>query len=88
MGKSESVSQAVPSGEELVRRAEAMIPMLRAKAEATEKARRISDETIAAFREAGFFKVLQPKRWGGYEMHPSVNYRILMELARGCPSSA
>ena len=88
MGKSESISQLIPSGDELVRRAEAMIPMLRAKAEETEKARRVSDETIQAFRDAGFFKVLQPKRWGGYEMHPSVNYRILMELGRGCPSSA
>ncbi|HEY8332122.1 MAG TPA: acyl-CoA dehydrogenase family protein [Pseudomonas sp.] len=78
----------IPSEAEIVARAEAMIPWLREKADATEKARMVSRETIQAFQEAGFFKILQPKRWGGYEMHPNVLNKVLMELARGCPSSA
>lgn len=65
-----------------------MIPMLRERAEATEQARMVPKETIQAFQEAGFFKILQPKRWGGYEMNPNVLNKVLMELARGCPSSA
>jgi 3-hydroxy-9,10-secoandrosta-1,3,5(10)-triene-9,17-dione monooxygenase len=32
--------------------------------------------------------VLQPKRYGGYEMDPEVFYRIQMALAEGCMSSA
>ena len=89
MGKMETVDHAViPTADEIVARAEAMIPWLREKAEATEKARVVSKETIQAFQEAGFFKITQPRRWGGYEMHPNVLYRVLMELARGCPSSA
>ena len=78
----------IPSEEEIVARAEALIPWLRERADACEKARMVSPETIQKFQEAGFFKILQPKRWGGYEMHPNVLNKVLMELARGCPSSA
>jgi 3-hydroxy-9,10-secoandrosta-1,3,5(10)-triene-9,17-dione monooxygenase len=33
--------------------------------------------------EGGFFRVLQPARWGGYEMRPETFYDIEIELARG-----
>ncbi|MGB1090848.1 MAG: acyl-CoA dehydrogenase [Oceanobacter sp.] len=78
----------IPSEEEIVARAEAMIPWLRERAEQTEKDRMVSPETIQAFTEAGFFRILQPKRWGGYEMSPNVLNKVLIQLARGCPSSA
>lgn len=81
-------SVAIPTEDELVARANGMIPWLRAKADAVEKARMVPRETIQAFQEAGFFRILQPRRWGGYEMHPNVLNKVLMELARGCPSSA
>lgn len=77
----------IPSEEELVARAEAMIPWLREKADSVEKNRMVPVDTIEAFKEAGFFKILQPKRWGGYEMHPNVFYKVLEQLGRGCPSS-
>lgn len=82
------LNHQVPTEAELVARAEAMIPWLREKADAVEKARMVPHETIQAFKDAGFFKILQPKRWGGYEMSPNVLNKVLMELARGCPSSA
>lgn len=89
MGKMETFdSTVVPTADEIVARAAAMVPWLREKAEATEKARMVPKETIQAFQEAGFFKITQPRQWGGYEMHPNVLNRVLMELARGCPSSA
>lgn len=83
-----NITATIPSEDELVERANAMIPWLRERAEACEKARMVSPETMQAFQEAGFFRILQPKRWGGYEMHPNALNRVLMELARGCPSSA
>jgi len=79
---------AIATEAEIVARANAMIPWLREKADAVEKARMVPVETIQAFKDAGFFKILQPKRWGGYEMNPNVLNKVLMELARGCPSSA
>jgi 3-hydroxy-9,10-secoandrosta-1,3,5(10)-triene-9,17-dione monooxygenase len=74
--------------EELVKRATDMIPMLREQAASVEENRSVPKATIEAFRKAGFFKILQPPRWGGYGMGPEVLYRVLMELGRGCPSSA
>ncbi|MDN0076400.1 acyl-CoA dehydrogenase family protein [Crenobacter sp. SG2303] len=78
----------IPTESELIARAQAMIPWLREKADAVEKARTVPNDTIQAFKDAGFFKILQPKCWGGYEMNPNVLNKVLMELARGCPSSA
>jgi 3-hydroxy-9,10-secoandrosta-1,3,5(10)-triene-9,17-dione monooxygenase len=78
---------AAPSANILVARARAMIPRLKARAAAAEAARKIPDETIAEMQEAGFFRVLQPKRWGGYEMDPQVFYDIQLALAEGCMST-
>ena len=39
-------------------------------------------------QQAGFFRVLQPKRWGGYEMELNVFYDIELTLAEGDMSTA
>jgi 3-hydroxy-9,10-secoandrosta-1,3,5(10)-triene-9,17-dione monooxygenase len=82
------ITPVIPSADEIVARARDLIPTLRARAAACEKARHVLPETIQDFKGAGFFRILQPKRFGGYEMSPNVLNRVLMELARGCPSSA
>lgn len=79
---------SIPSAEELVARARAMIPVLKERAKACTAARNVPAETVADMQAAGFFKVLQPKRWGGYEMNPNVYFDILRTLAEGCMSSA
>lgn len=81
-------AEPAPSVTELVRRAHEMLPWLRDGAAAVEKARVVPAATIEAFRQAGFFKILQPKRWGGWEMSPEAFYEVVMELGRGCGSSA
>ena len=43
---------------------EALLPRLRERAAATEEARRVPDETIEDFRQAGFFRLFQPARYG------------------------
>jgi 3-hydroxy-9,10-secoandrosta-1,3,5(10)-triene-9,17-dione monooxygenase len=73
---------------ELIGRAQALAPVLAQRAEAAQAAGRIPDETIADMQAAGFFKVLQPKRYGGYELEPQVFFEIQMALARGCMSTA
>ena len=55
----------MPSADELVERARALLPMLKEKAASVEQNRMVSPETIKAFVDAGFFKILQPARWGG-----------------------
>ena len=80
-------SAGMPSGEELIERARAMIPTLKARAAQATAQRRIPDETIAEMQAAGFFRILQPKRWGGYEMHPNVFFEVQKLLAEGCMST-
>src|SRR5262249_4982440 len=61
---------------------------LKPHAQRTEEARRVSDEATALFREAGFFRLMQPAQFGGYEFGFSAFVDIISELGRGCPSSA
>jgi 3-hydroxy-9,10-secoandrosta-1,3,5(10)-triene-9,17-dione monooxygenase len=79
---------SIPTPEQLVERARAMIPTLRSRAKACTAARNVPAESVAEMQEAGFFRVLQPKRWGGYEMNPNVYFDILKTLAEGCMSTA
>lgn len=72
----------------LVERAKAMIPFLAELAPRAEADRKVPEETIAKMHEAGFFRVLQPKRWGGFEMDPQVFFDVQMTLAEGCMSTA
>jgi 3-hydroxy-9,10-secoandrosta-1,3,5(10)-triene-9,17-dione monooxygenase len=74
--------------ETLLERARAMVPVLAERAQACEELRRLPDETLAEFVDAGFYRILQPARYGGYELSPAVLYEVVIELARGCPSSA
>lgn len=80
-------AMSIPSREELLARARALIPRLRARAAAAEAARRIPDETIADMQEAGFFRILQPKRWGGFEMDPQAFFDVQMAVSEGCMST-
>ena len=86
--KSAKRDVAVPTPDELVARAAAMVPALRARADEIEAARQVPDDVVEMFREAGFFRILQPKKFGGYEMNPIVFMRVLGELGRGCCASA
>ncbi|MBS0254421.1 MAG: flavin-dependent monooxygenase [Proteobacteria bacterium] len=72
----------------LVERASAMVPTLRARAAECDAGCKVPAATIADFQAAGFFKILQPKRFGGYELDPQVFYAVQMKLAEGCMSSA
>jgi len=78
----------VPTADELVARAEALVPVLKARAVQCEAENRIPVDTIRDFQEAGFFKILQPARYGGYELDPEAFYAVQMKVAEGCMSSA
>jgi len=84
----ERPAMAIPDAATLVARAEAMIPVLRERAAKGEADRKIPDETIADFKKAGFFDILKPKRWGGFEMDPNVFFKVQIAVAEGCMSSA
>ena len=68
-------------------RVRALLPRLRERAPQAERLRRLPDETFADFQQAGLFRALQPKRYGGYELDPSVFYQAVVEVGTVCGSS-
>jgi len=68
--------------EALLQKARALAPKLRERADATGKARRIPDETIRDFWDAGLWYLLKPKKFGGPELRPDVALSVANELAR------
>lgn len=77
-----------PEATRLIEEAEKLVPNLLERAQATDEAGKVPDETVKEMTAAGLFRVLQPKRWGGYELDPRVFYIIQMTLAQGCMSTA
>lgn len=74
--------------EELIARAQALIPLVRDSADEAERRRMVAPEVMAAFREAEFYRVLQPERFGGFEYDFSMIIRIALEIGQGCASTA
>lgn len=81
-------ASAVVSPATLLERARALVPLLAERAAETENKRRVSDEVIEAMREADLYRVLQPKRYGGFEQDFGTVVDITCELGRGCASTA
>ncbi len=77
-----------PTRDELVARAASLVPVLRARAEATERDRRIPDQTIEDIRAAGLWRILRPPRYGGIETDFGIMVDIVAEFARGCASTS
>jgi 3-hydroxy-9,10-secoandrosta-1,3,5(10)-triene-9,17-dione monooxygenase len=82
------IAIVAPEPTEIVARARAMIPALAQRSLEGRRQRQIPDETIADMQHAGFFRVLQSKRWGGYEMELNTFYEIQLALAEGDMSTA
>jgi alkylation response protein AidB-like acyl-CoA dehydrogenase len=85
------VADALPQAgiaQQLIARAEALVPALRARTEKAEAERRLPDETVADFSDAGLLKICVPARFGGYEQPWDVLCRVSRALARGCGSQA
>ena len=88
MNASATSQNNIPTPEELYKRARELKPILSQRAEKAAELRRLPDETIKDFKELGFFKIVQPKRWGGYEMDPIVFYKVIGILGEACMTSA
>lgn len=75
------------TSEIMVQRAIDMIPTLRARATDTEQSRTLSRETIEEFMQAGFYRILQPKRFGGYQLGLRTFCEVMINVSRGCGAS-
>src|SRR5829696_9636622 len=72
-----------PGPRELLDRATALRPLLVEQAAETEARRYYSDEIHRAFDEAGFYRSLIPRRYGGLELDVTNWLRLIEEVAHG-----
>lgn len=82
------VNDNTMSEQQLYQQARAMVPALRERAKETAKLGQLPAATIAEMQQARLFKIMQPARYGGLEMPPSVFFEVQMILAEGCMSTA
>lgn len=73
-----------PSLQDLVDRARALQPLLMRNAAESERNRRASEENIAAIAEAGLFRLMVPKRYGGFEGTLRSHLEVSAALGEAC----
>lgn len=77
-----------PSPEELIARAEALVPVLRERARTCEELRRVPDETIDDLERADLLRLVAPASAGGLAYGMREFGQITRILAQGCASTA
>ena len=73
--------------DEMIQRAIDLRPRLLAEQDEVERRGVHSEAIHQEFRKAGFYRCIQPRRFGGYEFDLKTFYRLAIELARGDPST-
>ncbi|NMM04088.1 oxidoreductase [Paraburkholderia sp. RP-4-7] len=87
--ESQAVLQQPESIEqELVARARALGPLLAKNAQKSEQDRRAHEENINAIREAGLFRLMVPKRFGGHQASIKSHLEVTAALAESCAGTA
>ena len=88
MPQARTGQQAAPRFDELMARAEALVPTLRERAAEAEDLRRMPDETLADLHSSGLFRMLQPARVGGSELPFRALYELTAVIGTGCGSTS
>ena len=81
MGATDNAAQKVLAG------VRDLLPVLRERAQATEDARVVPEGSVKALAETGFFRLLQPARFGGLEADPVTFYSAVRLIASACGST-
>ena len=74
--------------ETIVARARALIPAIREQQDEGEKLGRHTPELDKKFTEAGFYRILQPRRFGGYAFDMVTYWKVIFAVAEGDPGTA
>lgn len=80
--------QQQAAGYELQQRVRAILPQIAANREQAEADRKVPEANIALLREVGFFRALQPKAYGGYEVAVADYCPLIVDIAEACASTA
>lgn len=64
-----------------------LLPSIRERAEEAERLRVVPEANIKELEETGFFRLLQPKRFDGFESSPIDFYTAVRDIASACGST-
>ena len=64
-----------------------LLPEIRSRAAEAERRRQVPDENVAALREAGLFRTVQPHAFHGFEQDFAILADLIMDVAGACPST-
>jgi alkylation response protein AidB-like acyl-CoA dehydrogenase len=76
------------SSGEYIERAEALLPLLRQHAARDDESRCVHPDVIAAMKQAGLLRILQPRRLGGAALDLRTVHRVVRTLATAAPSAS
>lgn len=74
-------------GQKYLEAVDEITPLLARNKFKTENLRQLPPENVEAMRNAGVFKAIQARQWGGLEVHPIAWFEGLVRIAKACPSS-
>jgi 3-hydroxy-9,10-secoandrosta-1,3,5(10)-triene-9,17-dione monooxygenase len=74
-------------GHEVIDGVRELLPMLRDRAQEAEDARAVPADSIKALEGTGFFRLLQPAAFGGFEADPLTFYGGVRSIASACGST-
>jgi len=64
-----------------------LLPTFRERADETERLRVVPEASIKELGDTGFFRLLQPKRFDGFEADPVTFYTAVRDIASACGST-
>ena len=76
------------SAERAIAAAADLAPRLAQRAAQAESLRRCPQETLDELRDSGLLRMMQPARFGGSELGLDTLFNVVMELSKGCASTA
>jgi alkylation response protein AidB-like acyl-CoA dehydrogenase len=78
---------SIPSPDELIERARAMVPEIRALAQETERNRNLFPHIVEKIRDAELLRTCRPKMFGGFEYDGEVAVNIALTISAACAST-
>ncbi|MFC9763728.1 3-hydroxy-9,10-secoandrosta-1,3,5(10)-triene-9,17-dione monooxygenase oxygenase subunit [Rhodococcus jostii] len=72
---------------EVLRSVRGLLPMIAERADKVDESRRVSEQVIRELGDAGMFKMLQPRRYGGTESNPVHFYEVVRAVSGVCGST-
>ncbi len=81
------VAQAEVAADKVRAAVKSLLPAIKSRAAACERARTVPVETVEELRQAGLYKLVQPSAYSGYEQDFVVLAELIMEMASACAST-